>query len=123
MPAALAEVARQFFRIFAPLSDRQVVWAGRLLALATLSLFVACLAFLSFPAFAGSIFCGIWSYLFTREDVHRHPVEVGVADVRADDDRVEQEIDEKEEEAIYPLQAAGIPLSLETRSRWARRKS
>ncbi len=113
---------RAFFRIFAPLSDRQVVWGGRLLFLAAFALFVACLAFVNFLAFAGSIVCAIWGYLFTRQDVHRHPVELGVVEMRADDDRVEGDSDEAGEEGIYALQAAGIPLSLETRSRWARKR-
>ena len=116
----LAGAARAFFRVFAPLSDRQVTWSGRLLALAALALFVASLAFLSFPAFLGSIACAIWAYLLAREDVHRHPVELGVSDVRVDDeDRVPEEV---EEEAIYPVQAAGIPFSMERRSRWARKR-
>ena len=115
----LAEAARRFFSIFAPLSDPQVVWAIRILTLSALVLFVASLAFLNFPAFVGSIVSAIWAYLFTREDVHRHPVELGVAEVRADDDRMPEEI---EEEAIYPVQAAGIPFSMERRSRWARKK-
>jgi len=115
----LAEAGRRFFTIFAPFSDLQVVWAIRILTLSALVLFVACLAFLNFPAFAASLACAIWAYLFTREDVHRHPVEVGITEVRAEDDRMPEEV---EEEAIYPVQAAGIPFSMEKRSRWARRK-
>ena len=118
----LAAAGRAFFRILAPLEDRQVIWGGRLLFLAAFALFVACLAFVNLPAFVASLVCAVWGYLFTREDVHRHPVEVGLADVRADDDRVEEEMEDKEDEAIYPLQAAGIPLSFEKRSRWARRR-
>ncbi len=122
IPDRIRGAARAFFRIFAPLEDRQVIWGGRLLFLAAFALFVACLAFLSFPAFAGSIACAVWGYLFTREDVHRHPVELGLADVRADGDRLMEEFEDREDEAIYPLQAAGIPISLEKRSRWARRR-
>lgn len=118
----LAAGGRAFFWVFAPLEDHQIVWGGRLLFLGAFVFFVASLAFVNFPAFVASLICAIWGYLFTREDVHRHPVELGFADVRADDDRVMDKLEDKEDEAIYPLQAAGIPLSFEKRSRWARRR-
>ena len=107
--------------VLAPLSDSQVAWSTRILALAALLLFVGSLALYSFPAFVGSIACAVAAYLLTREDVRRHPVELGVVDVR--DGEREDIPAEAEAKAVYPFQVAGITLSMEKRSRWARRKT
>lgn len=106
--------------VLAPLSDREVVWSTRVLALAALLLFIGSLALYSFPAFVGAIVCAVTAYLFTREDVRRHPVELGVVDVR--DDGGEDIPAEAEAKAVYPFQVAGITLSMEKRSRWARKR-
>ncbi len=105
--------------VLAPLSDGQVAWSTRVLALAALLLFIASLALISLPAFLGSIACAVAAYLLTREDVRRHPVELGVVDVRDGDEDIPAEAEAK---AVYPLQVAGITLSMEKRSRWARKK-
>jgi len=107
--------------VLAPLSDGQVAWSTRVLALAALLLFVGSLALYSFPAFVGSIACAVAAYLLTREDVRRHPVELGVVDVR--DGEREDIPAEAEAKAVYPFQVAGITLSMEKRSRWARKKA
>ncbi len=110
------------------LSDAQLRTRTRILTVAAIALFVSSLALFTLPkalsllgfgALLVAIVCALAAYMLTREDVRRHPVEIGLVSVRADDDRVRPEV---EEEAVYALQAAGIPLSLERRSRWARKK-
>ncbi len=89
-------------------------------AAVALLLFVGSLAFYSFAAFLGSILSAVIAYILTREDVRRHPVELGVVDVRDDEEDIPAEADAK---AVYPFQVAGVTLSLEKRSRWARKKA
>jgi len=100
--------------------DAVLRWTVRGLVVACLVLFVYALFAMSFPAFIGALEAGIIAYILIRVDVERHPVELGVSDVRVDDE--EEPPTEADMQAMYPLTAAGIPLSIETRSRWARKR-
>ena len=100
--------------------DIALHWAIRGLATACLLLFVYAVLALNFPAFIGALEAGIIGYILLRLDVERHPVDQGTSDMRVDDD-VEPPR-EADAQAMYPLQAAGIPLSIETRNRPARRR-
>lgn len=100
--------------------DSALHWTIRGLAVACLVLFVYALLRLDFPAFVGALEAGIVAYILLRVDVELHPSESGAEDVRVDDE--EEPRTDAEAEAIYPVQAAGIPLSFETRSRRARKR-
>lgn len=100
--------------------DLALHWAIRGLAGACLVLFVGSLFFLSFPAFVGAIWSGSMAYILVRVDVERHPVKRDTSGIRADDSR--EPPTEADGKAIYPFQAAGIPITYETRSRWARKR-
>ena len=100
--------------------DTALRWTIRGLALACLVLFVYALLALNFPAFIGALEAGIVAYILLRVDVERHPPDVGTEDVRVDDE--EEPPTEADAKAMYALQAAGIPLSFETRSRRARKR-
>jgi hypothetical protein len=52
--------------------------------------------------------------------VERHPVEPPTSDIRVDDE--EEPRSDADAQAMYPLTAAGIPLSIETRSRRVRKR-
>jgi hypothetical protein len=99
--------------------DTALHWTIRALAVATLLLFLYALFALNFPAFIGALETGIVAYILIRLDVERHPVKPAVEDLRADDE--EEPPTEADGQAVYALQAAGIPLSFETRSRGARK--
>jgi len=105
-----------------PMRDWDVAlhWTIRSLAVACLVLFLTAVLALNFPAFIGALEAGIIGYILLRLDVERHPVDQGTSDMRVDDD-VEPPR-EADAQAMYPLQAAGIPLSIETRNRPARRR-
>ena|SRR2546425_403822 len=104
------------------MASRDVVlhWTIRLLAAAALVLFVYALLGLSFPAFVGAIWSGTLTYLLIRVDVEKHPAEPDTTDTRVDD--APEPPTEAEGKAIYPFQAAGIPLTYERRSPRARKK-
>ena len=99
--------------------DLALHWTIRLLAAAALGLFVYALLGLSFPAFIGAIWSGTMAYLLIRVDVERHPAGRD-ADARVDD--TEEPPTEAEAGAIYPFQAAGIPLTYEKRNPRARKR-
>ena len=101
--------------------DAALRWTIRILALACLVLFVYAVLALSFPAFIGALEAGIVAYILLRVDVERHPVERSDSDVRVDDE--EEPASEADAQAMYPLSAAGIPLSIETRSRRVRKRT
>ena len=100
--------------------DTALHWTIRVLAATTLVLFLYALFALSFPAFIGALETGIVAYILLRVDVEKHPLEAGVEDLRADDE--EEPPTEADAEAVYALQAAGIPLSFERRNRGTRRR-
>ena len=100
--------------------DTTLHWTIRGLAAACLVLFLYAVLSLNFPAFIGALEAGIIAYILLRVDVERHPVHVGTSDARADDE--EEPLTEADAKAMYALQAAGIPLSIETRSRRARKR-
>jgi len=100
--------------------DIALHWAIRGLAAACLLLFVYAVLALNFPAFIGALEAGIIAYILLRVDVERHPVDVAAPDTRVDDE--EEPPSEADAQAMYSLQAAGIPLSIETRSRRARKR-
>ncbi len=100
--------------------DAALRWTIRGLAVACLVLFVYALLALNFLAFIGALEAGIVAYILLRVDVERHPPDVGTEDVRVDDE--EEPPTEADAQAMYALQAAGIPLSFETRSRRARKR-
>lgn len=100
--------------------DAALRWTIRGLALACLALFLYAILALNFPAFIGALEAGIVAYILLRVDVERHPPDVGTEDVRVDDE--EEPPTEADAQAMYALQAAGIPLSFETRSRRARKR-
>jgi hypothetical protein len=100
--------------------DVALHWTIRGLALACLVLFLYAILALNFPAFIGSLEAGIVAYILLRVDVERHPPEEG-PDVRVDDE--EEPPTEADAQAMYPLTAAGIPLSIETRSRRVRKRN
>jgi len=100
--------------------DAALRWTIRGLTLACLVLFVYALLALNFPAFIGALEAGIVAYILLRVDVERHPPDVGMEDVRVDDE--EEPSTEADAQAMYPLQAAGITFSFETRSRRARKR-
>jgi len=95
-------------------------WTSRGLALASLVLFVTAVLALNFPAFIGALEAGIVAYILLRVDVERHPVEPPTSDIRVDDE--EEPRSDADAQAMYPLTAAGIPLSIETRSRRVRKR-
>ena len=99
--------------------DNALHWTIRGLALGCLVLFLYAILALNFPAFIGALEAGIVAYILLRVDVERHPPDVE-ADVRVDDE--EEPPSEADMQAMYPLTAAGIPLSIETRSRRARKR-
>lgn len=99
--------------------DPALHWTIRGLALACLVLFLYAILALNFPAFIGALEAGIVAYILLRVDVERHPPDVE-PDVRVDDE--EEPPSEADMQAMYPLTAAGIPLSIETRSRRARKR-
>ena len=99
--------------------DLALHWTIRLLSSAALVLFLYALLRLDFPAFIGAIWAGAMTYLLIRVDVERHPTSRD-EDLRVDDE--EEPPSEADMQAMYPLTAAGIPLSIETRSRRARKR-
>jgi hypothetical protein len=101
--------------------DVALHWTIRGLALACLVLFLYAILALNFPAFIGSLEAGIVAYILLRVDVERHPVEPSASDMRVDDE--EEPLTEADAQAMYPLTAAGIPLSIETRSRRVRKRN
>jgi hypothetical protein len=99
--------------------DPALHWTIRGLALVCLVLFLYAALALNFPAFIGALEAGIVAYILLRVDVERHPPDVDT-DMRVDDE--EEPPTEADMQAMYPLTAAGIPLSIETRSRRARKR-
>ncbi len=99
--------------------DTALHWTIRGLALACLLLFLYAVLAVNFPAFIGALEAGIVAYILLRVDVERHPPDVE-EDMRVDDE--EEPPTEADAQAMYPLTAAGIPLSIETRSRRARKR-
>ncbi|TLZ70977.1 MAG: hypothetical protein E6K10_06240 [Methanobacteriota archaeon] len=99
--------------------DLALHWTIRLLSSAALVLFLYALLRLDFPAFIGAIWAGAMTYLLIRVDVERHPTSRD-EDLRVDD--TEEPATDGGARAMYPLQAAGIPLTYERRSRRARKK-
>ena len=100
--------------------DTALHWTIRGLAVACLVLFLYAVFALNFPAFIGALEAGIVAYILLRVDVERHPLDIGTSDVRVDDE--EEPPTEADAQAVYSLQAAGIPLSFETRNRRARKR-
>ena|SRR5437867_1725148 len=99
--------------------DVALHWTVRALAAATLALFLVALLSLNGPAFLGAIWSGAMAYLLLRVDVERHAPPAD-ADVRVDGTK--EPPTEADAKAIYPFQAAGIPLTYEKRSPRARKK-
>ena len=100
--------------------DTALHWTIRGLAVTCLALFVYALLAMNFPAFIGALEAGIVAYILLRVDVDYHPYDLGTQDVRVDDAPVPPT--EAEAKAVYTLQAAGIPLSFETRRRPVQQK-
>ena len=100
--------------------DVALHWTVRGLAGACLTLFVSSLLLLNFPTFIGAIWSGAMAYILIRVDVEAHRPPTDVSDVRVDD--TAEPRSDADGQAVYSLQAAGIPLTYETRSRRARKR-